>query len=427
MELRRSNICRSCLHASQIRDGRILRSSASFAQQYTRRSYGNQSQSPLLSTAAVRGEKELRWKSRKPPVFARATTVVDAPRSAKKLPPSTDLNAIHARIQELAGSVLRPQDIPVPPEQRVLYVLEQLDSMAKGLVEEQTSAKAASNAPKQSTTATSALLGSVNARQAPNSVTKVTLLALISQTAEETMRHPNIFITPAILTAYVELQTLLQQPSSFPDVFNLYATKPIPTPSSSNTVEFSPAAPDKINTAIPSPTASTALSAAIASHHLPLAIDTITTSFCTPAFRKAKTLRQGLVPGTGLAIAPFAAYTLSSAFSTWQTMLDPQQATYMAFAGIMTYVSAVSMVGYVAITTANDQMDRVTWAQGVPLWERWVREEERAAIDRVAGAWGFKSPEKRGDEEGEEWAALREWVGKRGMVLDKVELMEGME
>lgn len=85
------------------------------------------------------------------------------------------------------------------------------------------------------------------------------------------------------------------------------------------------------------------------------------------------------------------------------------------------------MVGYVAITTANDQMDRVTWASGVPLWERWVREEERAAIDSVAGAWGFESVEKRGDEEGEEWESLRDWVGARGMVLDRVGLMEGME
>lgn len=85
------------------------------------------------------------------------------------------------------------------------------------------------------------------------------------------------------------------------------------------------------------------------------------------------------------------------------------------------------MVGYVTITTANDQMDRVTWATGVPLWERWVREEERAAIDAVAGQWGFQDVEKRGDEEGEDWEALREWVGMRGMVLDKVSLMEGME
>ena len=79
------------------------------------------------------------------------------------------------------------------------------------------------------------------------------------------------------------------------------------------------------------------------------------------------------------------------------------------------------------VTTANDQMDRITWAKGVPLWERWVREEERAALDRVAGKWGFGDVERRGEEEGGEWEVLREAVGLRGMVLDRSELMEGME
>jgi hypothetical protein len=310
----------------------------------------------------------------------------------------------------------------------VLYVFEQLDSLAKSLVDAKTiNATSHNQHSKHADTATSALLGSVNARQAPSSVTKAALLTLISQKAEETMRHPNIFITPAILKSYTDLQTLLHQPSSFPDVFSLYANKPIPIASSDSTVSFSPATPDKMNTAIDPNTANAALSAAITAHDLPLATDIIETSFCTPSFRKAKVLRQALVPIGGLALAPLAAYSVASIFGAWQPMLDQQQATWMAFAGIMTYISAVSMTGYVAITTANDQMDRVTWAQGVPLWERWVREDERAAVDRVAGAWGFKSLEKRGEEEGVDWEDLREWVGRRGMVLDKVELMDGME
>jgi hypothetical protein len=61
------------------------------------------------------------------------------------------------------------------------------------------------------------------------------------------------------------------------------------------------------------------------------------------------------------------------------------------------------------------------------LRERWLREEERAMIDKVAGAWGFKEPWRRGDESGEDWAALKEFTGLRGMVLDKTSLMEGME
>ncbi len=107
--------------------------------------------------------------------------------------------------------------------------------------------------------------------------------------------------------------------------------------------------------------------------------------------------------------------------------MSTSYATGIAFTGFLTYISTVSVLGYVVVTTANDQMDRVTWAKGVPLWERWVREEERAAWDRVAGKWGFADVERRGEEEGWEWEVLREEVGARGMVLDRAELMEGME
>lgn len=72
-------------------------------------------------------------------------------------------------------------------------------------------------------------------------------------------------------------------------------------------------------------------------------------------------------------------------------------------------------------------MNRITWAMGTPLRERWQREEERALIDRVAAAWGFQDKNRRGEEEGYDWEALREWVGLRGMVLDRPGLMEGME
>lgn len=101
--------------------------------------------------------------------------------------------------------------------------------------------------------------------------------------------------------------------------------------------------------------------------------------------------------------------------------------TQVAFVGIMAYVGFTSTIGFVAITTANDQMDRITWAVGIPLRERWLREDERALIDKVAGAWGFQEISRRGEEEGTEWQTLREWVGLRGMMLDRVELMEGME
>lgn len=420
MDVRRATTCSDCIAVLRsVNKTNHWRSLAPLVQPHALRSLSTRSR-PLASSSNTHSSP--RHVTRR---NAASTSSASRSTQAPKNPSVSDLGAIHARVQELAGSVLKPTDGPVPPEQRVLYVLEQLDSLAKSLVDAKT-VNAASEQMRHGDTATSALLGSVNSKRAPSSVTKATLLTMISQKAEEMMRHDHIFITPAILKAYAELQALLQQPSSFPDIFSLYANKPVAT-ASADSVSFAPATPDKVNTAIDPKTANTALSAAITTHDLPLATDIIETSFCTPSFRKAKVLRQALVPIGGLTLAPVAAYSISTAFGAWQPMLDQQQATWMAFAGIMTYVSAVSMTGYVAVTTANDQMDRVTWAQGVPLWERWVREDERAAVDRVAGAWGFKDLEKRGNEEGADWEDLREWVGRRGMVLDKVELMDGME
>ncbi|KAF2211525.1 hypothetical protein CERZMDRAFT_43148 [Cercospora zeae-maydis SCOH1-5] len=281
-------------------------------------------------------------------------------------------------------------------------------------------------ATEQKETATSALLGTVNARSYPGVISKASILGGISESAEAIVRDPKVFITPAILQAYVQLQSLLHKPSSFPDVFHLYSTKPIPSLKGESVV-YSPAPTDQIKSAVPSDVAHEALGAAIEAHQLPLAIDIISTSYCTLSFKKAKTFKQAAIPMAGLGIAPIAAYTLSAQFSNMQQTMDTGTATGIAFAGIMTYVGAVAMTGYVAVTTSNDQMDRVTWASGVPLWERWVREEERAAIDRLAGAWGFRDMDKRGEEEGEEWEALREWVGTRGMILDRVSLMPGME
>ncbi|KAK3116500.1 hypothetical protein LTR53_003104 [Teratosphaeriaceae sp. CCFEE 6253] len=342
-----------------------------------------------------------------------------------------DLNALHNRILELAESAVRVEAGKLPEEQRVLYVLEQLQAQAKGLIDGRDTAdesREPARGQEEEATATSALLASVNARSYPSFVSKASILNLISEQAEKVLRHANVFITPAVLKAYVELQTLLHQPSSLPDIFDLYARKSIPRISSSGSITHTTPSPSKINSSIPSPTAQLALDSAIAAHNLELAVDIISTSFCAPAYRRAKILRSAVLPLSGLVVLPLGAYTLSTTFATtYQHTMAPQYATGVAFAGIMAYVVHVGTIGYVAITTSNDQMDRVTWAQGVPLWERWIREEERAAIDRVAGSWGFAQREKRGEEEGEEWSVLREFVGMRGMELDRAELMEGME
>jgi hypothetical protein len=96
-------------------------------------------------------------------------------------------------------------------------------------------------------------------------------------------------------------------------------------------------------------------------------------------------------------------------------------------AGMMAYVGTLATIGFVAVTTSNDQMERVVWQPGLRLRDRWLREEERLYFDRVAQAWGFKERWRRGEEQGEDWEALREFCGRRQMVLDKTDLIEGME
>lgn len=248
----------------------------------------------------------------------------------------------------------------------------------------------------------------------------------LSSTVYSILVHPTIFITPDLLEAYVDIQSRLRRPKTFPDIFRLYASKPIPEKGSSP-VKFIKQNPNKASNSVKSATADRALQSAIDTRQLVVAMDIVETTYGTIAFRRDKFIRKALFPATGLAAAPLAAYVVASQLSAYQTTMDPSVATNVAFAGILAYVGFTTTIGVVAVTTANDQMDRVTWAQGMPLRERWIREEERAAIDKIAGAWGFRQTWRRGEEEGEEWDALKRWIGCKGMVLDRVELMEGME
>lgn len=248
----------------------------------------------------------------------------------------------------------------------------------------------------------------------------------LSGLAHSVMTHPSVFITPKALERYVNIQANLQRPETLPEIFHLFAYKPIPEEGSAP-IKFVPSRPHRAASAVPAFVADRALQIAIDTKQMGVAMNVVGESYATQAFRKAKFIRQALLPVTGLAAAPIAIYTVAAKFGLYQTSMDPQMATNMAFVGILAYLGFTTTIGVVVVTTANDQMDRVTWATGMPLKERWLREEERAAIDRIAGAWGFQQPWRRGEEEGQDWAELREWIGMKGMVLDRSELMEGME
>jgi hypothetical protein len=249
---------------------------------------------------------------------------------------------------------------------------------------------------------------------------------LLSNVAHSVLLHPTVFITPNLLQQYVNLQSRLKKPETFPSIFKLYASKPMPEEGSSP-IKYKHQNPNKVANAVNIDVADKALQCAIETKQLQVAMEIVESTYATKAFRRNKFTRKGLIPATGLAVAPVAAYALASQLSTYQSTMEPGMATNIAFAGILAYVGFTATIGVVAVTTANDQMDRVTWNPGMPLRERWIREEERAAIDRIAGAWGFRETWRRGEEEGEEWEALREWVGRKGMILDRTELMEGME
>ena len=249
---------------------------------------------------------------------------------------------------------------------------------------------------------------------------------LISTMAYQVITDPKVFVTPKVLSTYVNVQSLLNRPRSLPEIFKLYASKPVPK-HGTNPITYSIPSSRKPSAHIPLPVANNALSATIKIKDLPLCFDIIESSVCAPAYRLSKFLRKAFIPVSGAALAPFAIHQLASQLSAYQTTMDSRMATSLFFGGILAYVGFTSTLGYVAITTANDQMDRVTWATGTPLYERWMREDERMLIDRVAGAWGFQQRSKRGEETGADWEGLRELVGMRRMILDRTELMDGMQ
>ncbi|KAJ5554077.1 hypothetical protein N7513_004036 [Penicillium frequentans] len=330
---------------------------------------------------------------------------------------------------EQDASALRHLD-QVPSNEAVVGLLEKCQKIAESLVSQEHD-KSEGSAHDEGN-ATSSLLDMEEKSTKPTQQAKSTLnldprLAdKISTIITDLLQDEKVFITPEALESYTKTQTLLERAEHFPEIFHMYANKPVPEEGSSP-VKFLKAKPKSINSAVPAELANMALDVAIAQKNLSLVLAIIDNTFCAPAFPRAKVFKKASVPLIGLAAAPAACYALATWASTFQNTMDPSTATGIAFAASLAYVGGTSSLGIMAITTANDQMERVVWLSGIPLRQRWLREEERAAMDRVAVAWGFKDPYMRGEEVGEEWESLREFIGMRGMVLDKTELMAGMQ
>ena len=240
------------------------------------------------------------------------------------------------------------------------------------------------------------------------------------------VRDPKVFISLDVLNIYTRIQCLLGTPEYLPEIFNLFAHKKIPHANSSP-VTYSDPWSKLPKYAVPQATASAALQAAILKKNLPLALAVIDTTVATPAFRANKVMTKASIPLLGVAALPALAYAGSTWVASTQNTMDFEMSKYTSIAAAMAYIGTLSTIGFVAITTSNDQMERIVWRPGTHLSARWLREDERAFFDRLALAWGFEEKARWGEEAGEDWQTLRDECGVRDMILDKTDLMEGMQ
>ncbi|KAL4809485.1 hypothetical protein BDV18DRAFT_132173 [Aspergillus unguis] len=327
------------------------------------------------------------------------------------------------QLHERNSAKLRDSE-SVPTNEAVVYVLQSYLNFVESLVQPNRAAKKKDNE-------ISSLLdldekASNKARKPGNAQPLHPAALQVCRIAHDLLKDEKIFISPEALTLYVKIHALCKRPEFFPEIFHLYANKPIPEANSSP-VKFLKPNPKSINSAVPVDAAYIALDAAIEQRDLSLVLAIIDNTFCTPAFHRAKFFKKAAAPLGLLTVTPLGCYAAASFAASFQNTMEPGTATAIAFAATLAYVGGTSSVGLLAIVTANDHMERVVWTPGVPLRERWLREEERAALDRVALAWGFKDIYMRGEEEGEEWESLKEFIGMRGMILDKTDLMAGMQ
>ncbi|KAE8368286.1 hypothetical protein BDV27DRAFT_48101 [Aspergillus caelatus] len=366
------------------------------------------------------------WKARKNLKNHWATTQMIPSRFVSNTPETTPPRDLEDALRQIThdSAELRQLD-SVPSNEAIVELLQRCEEIAEALVhQEQDTTKKGDNEISN--------LLDLEEKSATKKRTKSPKIAdprlanALSEITYELLTDEKVFISPEALACYTKVQSLLKRAEHFPEIFHLYAHKPVPEENSSP-VKFHKANPKDINSAIPTELANMALEVAIEQRNLSLVLAIIDNTFCAPAFSRAKVFKKAAVPLGGLAAAPAACYAIASWAATLQNTMDPSTATGIAFAASLAYVGGVSSVGILAITTANDQMERVTWLPGVPLRHRWLREEERAALDRVALQWGFKDIYMRGEEEGEEWENLREFIGMRGMILDKTDLMPGMQ
>lgn len=340
----------------------------------------------------------------------------------------TKLAAVEGHIRAICSSS------KVETEEVILQALNGLEEIAQEAIAIRSGQSLPVKAPIRQSSAGAILSGLSSEDRAPSKpksksrqlgMEALPSSSYLSKLALDLIRDEKIFISPNILAVYIHLQRLVARAKAIPEALYLFAHKPIPIEGSSPP-KFSKPSPKAARQAIPADLAHEALTAAIEAKDLPLALDVVDHTYRAPAWRKHRIITKLGLPSALVAIAPLAVYMIAQEASVYSGFIDPWTFKVYAFTGISTYLLCTGTLGFVALTTWNDHHDRVVWRPGVPLLDRYVREDERAALDRIACAWGFKELWKRGDEEGEEWEGLRQWILLRGMILDKPDLMPGM-
>jgi hypothetical protein len=350
--------------------------------------------------------------------------------------PSDRIAALKAKLADVEAQIQAIYDSPrIQAEGAFLQVLDELEEVARQAISIRSHQPLRAKATIRQSSA-GAILSGLSGDEIPQSTQSkkksrsFTLDALpspsyLSNLASDFIKHPKVFLSPNVLGLYIHLQRVLARPRTIPEALYLYATKPIPEENSSPP-KYSTPSPKSARQVIPADLADDALTAAIEAKDLTLALSVVDHTYCAPAWRRHRMITKLGLPSVLAGITPFAIYMIASELSVYSGYIDPWTFKLYAFAGISTYVMCTTTLGFVALTTYNDHHDRVVWRPGVPLLDRYMREDERAALDRIACAWGFKEEWKRGEEEGDEWEGLRQWILLRGMVLDKPDLMPGM-
>lgn len=247
----------------------------------------------------------------------------------------------------------------------------------------------------------------------------------LAKTIYTLLEDPKLFISEPLLTTYTYTITTLALPQYLPNIFHLYAHKPILVPGS-NPIKYRQPYSRAPKYAIPPLVTEAAITSAINSRDLPLAITLIDLTVKTPAYYSAKFVRKAALPLVGASSVIPLSYSLSQSAAMTQLSWEPETFFWMCVAGSTAYLGTMGTLLWITVTTWNDHHKRVRWVPGTPLTRRWFREEERMWFDRVAMAWGFQDINRHGEETGEEWEGLREVLGVRYLEVDRSSLLPGM-